>query len=140
MLLLVDGSNVLGRLGKDLRSVEEKRKLAQALAQLARKDRLRVICFFDGPPPQENFATRIGSVEVRFTGTASADDRIVALALETKEALRVMTADRGLEGRVRGRRVEVVSPSILWNVEGERGASDATDWESYFSDPNNRNI
>jgi predicted RNA-binding protein with PIN domain len=139
MPYMVDGSNVLG--GARLAS-EAKRELVRGLARLARAKRTRVVCVFDGAEP-EAFGTHLGGVSVVFSGARSADELIVA-RVAAGAGWKVVTSDRGLAGRVGGRRVEVVDPRrLLREIDAlpraeESPASD--DWISYFSDPKNRNV
>lgn len=140
MLFLVDGSNVTGKLAGAPRDDAAKRELVQLAARVSRNQKARVILFFDGPQPP-SFATRFGSVEVRFTAPRSADDAITAeVGRREREAVTVVTSDSGLSARVRGRRVAIIAPRDFVAQAGEPELSDQTDWESYFSDPNNRNV
>lgn len=144
MTLLVDGSNLLGRSGVDRHDPEAKRVLLQRISSLARRQRAKVILFFDGPKPAA-FATSLGSVQVVFSGNRSADDLIRQRAEEAREPLTVVTSDQTLAARVRGRKVEIVDAHRFVRLiespaeEGRRGQEEI-DWESYFSDSENRNI
>lgn len=138
MILLVDGSNVLGAArGSD----EARRHLVRQAAGYARSRRCRAILFFDGAP-QEAFATSLGGVRVRFSGERDADDLIVAEARNAREPVVVITRDGELRSRVQSRIVRVESPQKLqaWEPEGEAGGADGGDWESWFSDPSNRSF
>ena len=140
MLFLVDGSNVAGKLAGAPRDDAAKRELVQLAARVSRKRKARILLFFDGSAPP-SFAARLGNLEVRFTAPRSADDAIAAeVARRERESLTVVTSDAGLGARVRGRRVTVLAPRDFVALAGEEERSDQTDWESYFSDPNNRNV
>jgi predicted RNA-binding protein with PIN domain len=140
---LVDGTNFLGRARVDRTDEELKRDLVRAIAGFARKNHHRVICIFDGNAPG-SFGGALGAVTVKFSGARSADDVLVELAAGERDSQVVVTSDHGLAGRVRGRRVKLVSceqfRAQLQSETDREGPSDATDWEAYFSSDKNRNI
>jgi uncharacterized protein YaiI (UPF0178 family) len=145
MSWVVDGNNLLGRIGGQAReSVDAKRELVQRLGQFARARRVRVACYFDGPEP-ESFGKHLGSVIVVFSGRRSADELIVQ-RLSERDGWKVVTSDQALASRVVGRRVEIVAPHAFARMLEETarqqggGGSDADDWQAYFSDPKNRNV
>lgn len=141
MIYLLDGSNILG--GGSHRDQSATRELVKAAASLARRQRKKVILFFDGAP-SENLASMIGTLAVRFSGPRSADDMIVEAASKTKDPVTVVTADGELGRRVARRNVSVVHPREFHLLVGEQSDSGnekaGDDWERYFSDPKNRNV
>jgi hypothetical protein len=139
MLFLVDGSNVAGAVARAPHDEDAKRELVRIAASVARAKRAKAILFFDGTSPS-SFASRLGPVEVRFSGKGSADDAIVRESRARKEPLIVVTADRGLAARVGGREVEVLSPRAFIELAAAPESNEKIDWDAYFSDPNNRNI
>src|SRR5688500_3668631 len=141
MIYLLDGSNILG--GSSRREhAEATRELIQAAASLARRQRKKVILFFDGTP-SENLAGVIGRLTIRFSGSRSADDMIVEAASKTKDPVTVVTADAELSRRVTRRNVTVVNVREFHQLVGEEAEAGSSvagdDWERYFSDPKNRN-
>jgi len=139
MIYLVDGSNLLGQARVDREGDTEKRRLTQRLASFARQKGAKLTLFFDGPP-SGNFAAKLGSVEVRFSGAVPADNLIQAMAARLKGRVYLVTSDRGLAMRCARRELVVIAPSALLN-ELEQSSSqgpDTTDWEQYFSDPKNK--
>jgi predicted RNA-binding protein with PIN domain len=143
--MLVDGSNLLGALRLDRQGDGPKRELLKLLAEYGRKRRRRILCFFDGPRPAA-FATQLGHVTGRFTAPKSADDAIVEEVEKLgKEPFEVVTADRALAVRCRRRNVTILDSAAFARDlerigdEGE-GSAPSEEWESYFSDPKNRNI
>lgn len=143
MRVLVDGSNLLGALRLDRESTATKRQLLQLLAAWGRRRKRRILCFFDGPRPAA-FATQLGHVSARFTAPRPADDVLVEEVEKLgKQPFEVVTGDLGLAARCRRRNVTIVDPRALVREmeaagEGEGGMEE--DWESYFSDPKNRNV
>jgi len=136
---VIDGSNVLGRAGADLRGDDPKRELVRLLASFARSRKTRIVCFFDGPEPG-SFAKSLGGVSVIFRGTTKADDLIVQRVASGRGWM-VVTSDRAVAARVSGRHVKVISAdafvSELRAAQREEPA-DPADWAAWFSDPKNR--
>lgn len=139
MPFVIDGSNVIGRRGGDLRGDDPKRQLVRLLASFARAKRTRVVCFFDGPEPA-SFAKTLGSVSVIFSGPTPADELIVK-RVSSGRGWTVVTSDRGCAARVEGRHVRVISAEQFMRelelLERDQPA-DAEDWAAWFSDPRNR--
>jgi predicted RNA-binding protein with PIN domain len=139
MPFVIDGSNVLGRRGGDLRGDDPKRQLVRLLGSFARAKRTRVVCFFDGPEPA-SFAKTLGNVSVVFSGATPADELIVK-RVSTGRGWSVVTSDRGCAARVAGRHVNVISAEQFMRelelLERDQPA-DAEDWAAWFSDPKNR--
>lgn len=135
----IDGSNVVGRSGADLRGDDPKRQLVRLLASFARAKRTRVVCFFDGPEPP-SFAKALGNVTVVFSAPKPADDLIVE-RVSSGRGWTVVTSDRGCASRVQSRHVTVVPVGQLMReleqLQRDEPA-DAEDWMAWFSDPKNR--
>jgi predicted RNA-binding protein with PIN domain len=138
---VIDGNNVLGRIGTPRPDSDTKRALVRMLAAFARAERTKVICAFDGDEP-EHFGTHLGAVSVVFSGSRTADE-LIAKRVATGRGWHVVTADRVLANRIARREVTIVDPlrfvkelEALPREEEERGA--AEDWMAWFSDPKNR--
>lgn len=145
MRYFIDGSNLLGAMGLPRESGTAKRELARRLASFARTASSKVDCVFDGARP-ESFPTSFGGLSIRFSHPQSGDDVIVKLVGSASAPSTVVTNDRGLGGRVKSRKVQVESCSEFRArldrtepVDDSR-PNDVGDWESYFSDPKNRNV
>lgn len=135
-MILIDGSNALPALGEDRLDDEARRRLVTAVASIARQRRTRAIVVFDGSP-STSFARSLGDVTVRFSGAGSGDDLIVAIVSQERSQWTVVTRDRELRSRLRGRQVRFEDPRILASGEPAR-SSEENDWEAWFSDPANR--
>ena len=143
MSWVIDGNNVLGRLGAGVReSIDAKRDLIRRLAEFARARKTRVACYFDGTEP-EHFGKSLGSVSVIFSGKMTADD-LIAARLGGGRGWQLVTSDQALAARVRGRGVQIVDASdflrMIEEASRERRAKEETpeEWLEYFSDPKNR--
>lgn len=144
MSWIVDGSNVLGRAGADRESDESKRQLLRSAAHFAKRLHTRVVIVFDGQLPA-NFAPSSGSARAEFSFPRPADDRIAEIVGAARGKCHVVTSDGRLAARVQGRSVTLHRAeefrAMLESAAGESTAGDTgTDWETYFSDPKNRNI
>lgn len=144
MSYLIDGSNLLGRVGADREAVDAKRSLLKAVSAYARAKGKRITCYFDGPEP-EGFAWSLGTVTVVFSKGRSADELIVErIRSSDRGGWKVITSDQGLARRVEGRRVTVIDcAEFRRELEAvanslERQSDD--DWAMYFSDEKNRNV
>lgn len=143
MSWIIDAANLLGRLRLDRESPDNKRRLLREAARFARAKRTRAVCVFDGPAPA-SFAAHLGNVRAEFPYPRSADDRIVELVEAARGGCHVVTSDRQLEARIRRRTVTVLTAEafrqLLLEMPNEEGSENGNDWESYFSDPKNRNV
>ena len=136
---LIDGSNVVGAWGRDVRDDQAKRDLIRALATFARARKTRVSCVFDGLPPA-SFPSHLGSVTVTFSAPRTADDIIIERSAQGR-GWSVVTSDQELAHRIRRRAVDVIASRVfLRDLESVLVEThEATDdWGAYFSDPKNR--
>lgn len=144
MSWIIDAANVLGRMRLDHENPDNKRRLVREAARFARAKRTRAICVFDGPVPA-SFAIHLGNVRSEFPYPKSADDRIVELVGGAHGRCHVVTSDRALETRLRRRNVTVLTAEafqqLVYEIADDAGGEqDGEEWESYFSDPQNRNV
>lgn len=111
MPYLIDAANLGGALG-GARGARNSEAILAALLPWAR-DRKQVVVVFDGPDRPE-MATRLGGIEIVWSGKRSADDVIaqrVAAAGKAAKSWTVVTEDRDLARRCRdqGAKVERAS-------------------------------
>lgn len=147
MPYFLDGNNLIG-LARGLSRPDEDDRgaLVSELCERLRRTRARAVLFFDGP--SGGTATALGSLSVRFSGGASADDMILKeiSRARTPGEITLVTADRELSRRARDTGAKVVSPEMFWarfgNAPGpppERPDTiDVEDWMKYFGDEGNR--
>jgi predicted RNA-binding protein with PIN domain len=146
---LVDGNNLIGRLGGGTRE-----GLVSELCDLARRKRKKLTVVFDGPPDSGRPKVQaLGEVTVVYAAPRSADEEIVRRIREARDprSVTVVTDDRSLLSAVaaagaRTAGVELFSrdaSSRLSRSEGrdaEKPAApgNAAEWERWFQDPRNR--
>lgn len=99
MGFLIDGSNLGGVLGGGA-GARDAAGVVRRLMPWARERRDEVVVVFDGPPRAE-VAERYGALAVAWSGTTSADDRIVEMVARQPARWTVVTADRELAARCR---------------------------------------
>lgn len=145
MPIILDGNNLLHRLGKGDRSRDGVRR---QVLEATRYESVSVTVVFDGPaptgaPPRES----LGRVTIVYSGSKSADDVIVGMVPTGPSATQwsVVTDDRGLAVRVkdRGGRVRTLaqwrgrrkqSSPARPRVESKLSSHDIADWENFFAD------
>ena len=101
---VLDGNNLAGG--------ENRAAVRRAALELARRERVRVLLFFDGaPPPGSPPVERLGAVEVRYVPDA---DAAIAAVLAGQRGWVLVTNDRALGLRVRAGGTQVVGSSAFW--------------------------
>jgi hypothetical protein len=146
--LIVDGSNLLGRLpGFDLNSPASREKLTLRLQEYAHAHpNTRITLYFDG---QNASTTRRGGVEIRYSPRTQPADYFILQYLERlpagdRERARLVTADHELADAARRLGVAVEPPETFQRqilgpprAPSDRGLSKAevAEWEEYFRQP-----
>lgn len=149
MAELVDGNNLIGRLGGGTRE-----GLVAELCEVARRKRKRLTVVFDGPPGAGRPKVQsLGDVTVVYAAPLSADEEIVRRIREAREprGVVVVTDDRALASAVAGagaRTADVddyrressrrLSQAAAAAPEKAAQAGGVKDWERWFGDPRNR--
>lgn len=150
MPYLLDGNNLIGRFRRASRPSEEDRQaLVAELSGRLRASRARAVLFFDGSGAGRTVS--LGPLSIRESAAGSADDAIVAAvagAPAPGECI-VVTADRGLAGRVRDAGGKICRPDDFFARFGQGGGGegrsgqpdrvDVDDWMRWFGDEGNRN-
>ncbi len=146
---LVDGNNLIGRLGGGSRE-----GLVTELCEVARRKRKRLTVVFDGPPESGRPKVQsFGDVQVVYAAPRSADEEIVRRIREARDprGVTVVTDDRGLASAVaaagaRTAGIEAFGRDAAARLRAEGPADSGKpaasgnpkDWERWFSDPKNR--
>ncbi len=81
MPYLIDGHNLIPKLGISLASTEDELELAAALQEFARRERREVEVYFDGAPPGVARERRFGRVTAHFVPAGSAADAAIKARL-----------------------------------------------------------
>jgi hypothetical protein len=147
MPYLLDGNNLIGRARRTGRPSEA--DVASLIAEVSdrlRRTRASAVLFLDGAGGR---GASLGRLSVRYAGSRSADDAILA-AIQRSGASRdvvVVTGDRGLAERAREAGARSLSPEAFWSRFGKAGAEESPaeparvnveEWIQYFEDDKNR--
>ncbi len=146
---LVDGNNLMGRLGGGTRE-----GLISELCEVARRRRRKLAVVFDGPPGAGRPKVQaLGDVTVVYAAPRSADEEIIRRIREARDphAVHVITDDRALTSAVAAAGARTVGVESFARdattrlgaasgaaAEKEAPALGLKDWERWFSDPRNR--
>ncbi len=145
---LVDGNNLLGRLGGGTRE-----GLVTELCEVARRKRKRLTVVFDGPPDGGRAKVQsFGDVTVVYAAPRSADEEIVRRIREARDprGVTVVTDDGGLASAVAAAGARVAGIETFQRDASSRMSAPPAeaakppvgggvkDWERWFSDPKNR--
>ena len=150
---LVDGNNVIGRLGGGTRE-----RLVTELAELARRKKRSLTVVFDGPPEHGRPKVQeLGPLTVVYAAPRSADEEIVRRLREARDprTVTVVTDDRvlaasasaagarteGVEHFARdatSRMARAAAPPPEQREKERLPAGNPSEWERWFADPRNR--
>ena len=146
---LVDGNNLIGRLGGGKRD-----GLVTELCEVARRKRKKLTVVFDGPPEAGRPKVQtFGDVQVVYAAPRSADEEIIRRVQEARDprGVTVVTDDRALASAVaatgaRTAGIETFGRDAAARLRSEApadsgkpvGPGNPKDWERWFSDPKNR--
>ncbi len=141
MTWFLDGNNILGVATASPRSEGDRERLLHRLLRLHLPRPCTVV--FDGPPPGPAVAAefQMGGARVAYSGTRTADDLILG---RVRPGDTVVTADRDLATRCRGKRAKSVDPKTFLKdlapapseAEPEKPAASSVDvdeWMDYFN-------
>lgn len=147
---LLDGNNLLGRLGGGTRE-----RLVTELSELARRKRKRLTVVFDGPPESGRPKVQsLGDVTVVYAAPRSADEEIVRRVREARDprGVTVVTDDRllaesaaaagarttGVPEFARGASTRLARPTPAEERPQPPPNVSVREWERWFGDPRNK--
>lgn len=113
MPYLIDGHNLIPKLGLRLDSVDDEMELVALLQEFCRLEQRQVEVFFDGAPAPQAGTRKIGSVTAHFVrlGT-TADDAIRRRLKQLGKSAKnwtVISSDRQVQAEARAAHAEVIS-------------------------------
>ena len=113
MPYLIDGHNLIPKLGLRLDSVDDEMELVALLQEFCRLERRQVEVFFDGAPVPQAGTRKLGSVTAHFVRAGSTADDAIRLRLKRlgKNARNwtVVSSDRQVQAEARAAYAEVLS-------------------------------
>ena len=113
MPYLIDGHNLIPKLGLRLDSIDDEMELIRILQEFCRLERKQVEVFFDGAPTPQAGTRKRGAITVHFvrlglTADNAIRSRIKGLGKSAKNWT-VVSSDRQVQAEARAARAEVVS-------------------------------
>lgn len=113
MPYLVDGHNLIPKLGLRLDSIDDENELIAILQEFCRLEDRQVEVFFDGAPAPQAGSRKSGAVTAHFVRLGSTADDAIRNQLKRlgKKAKNwtVVSSDRQVQADARGVRAEVIS-------------------------------
>lgn len=113
MPYLIDGHNLIPKLGLRLDSFDDENELVAILQEYCRLERKQVEVYFDGAPAPHAGTRKLGTVTAHFVPLGTTADEAIRRRLKKmgKNAKNwtVVTSDRQVQAEARAVRAEVVS-------------------------------
>ena len=113
MPFLIDGHNLIPKLGLSLRNVDDEMQLVSRLQEFCRAERKAVEVYFDGAPAGQSGTRRLGLVTAHFVRLGSSADAAIRARLKTLgRAARnwtVVTSDRAVQSEARAAGATIIS-------------------------------
>ncbi len=117
MPYLIDGHNLIPKLGLRLDSMDDEMELIAILQEYCRIERKQVEVYFDGAPTQQAGIRKHGSVTAHFVPLKSTADNAIRQRLKTmgKSARNwsVVSSDHRVQLEAREARAEIISSDVF---------------------------
>jgi uncharacterized protein len=129
---VIDGHNLIPKVGLSLASVDDEMDLVLLLQEFSRIRRAKVEVFFDGAPAGEAGTRRLGTVLAHFVRVGTTADAAIRVRLERmRKAARdctVVSSDREVQQAARHAGADAISAEVFARImqgekEGRRQAS-----------------
>jgi len=113
MPYLIDGHNLIPKLGLQLDSIDDEIELISILQEFCRRERKQVEVYFDGAPAAQAGTRKLGAVTAHFvllgrTADHAIHNRLQRLGKSAKNWI-VVTSDRQVQAEARTVHAEIVS-------------------------------
>jgi predicted RNA-binding protein with PIN domain len=113
MPYLIDGHNLIPKLGLRLDSIDDEQQLIDRLQEFCRLEQRQVEVFFDGAPPQHAGTRKVGPVTAHFVRLGNtADDAIRSRLKRLGRGAKnwtVVSSDRQVQAEARAAQAELMS-------------------------------
>jgi predicted RNA-binding protein with PIN domain len=119
MPYLIDGHNLIPKLGLRLDSMDDEMELIRILQEFCRLERKQVEVFFDGAPTPHAGTRKLGTVTVHFvrlgmTADNAIRNRVKSLGKSARNWI-VVSSDRQVQAEARAAQAEVISSDSFAN-------------------------
>lgn len=120
MPYLIDGHNLIPKLGLHLDSIDDEMELISILQEFCRLTRKQIEVFFDGAPTPHAGTRKLGAVTAHFVRLGTTADnairnRVKSLGKSAKNWT-VVSSDRQVRAEARAAQAEVVSSDAFANL------------------------
>lgn len=113
MWYLIDGHNLIPKLGLRLDDPQDEMALIRLLQIVAARKRAKIDVYFDGAPPGHAGSQRIGGINAHFVPQGRTADEAIALRLEKlgsqAKQYGLVTSDRRVQQEGHSRHARVIS-------------------------------
>jgi predicted RNA-binding protein with PIN domain len=127
MPYLIDGHNLIPKLGLRLDSVDDEMELTAILQEFCRLERKQVEVYFDGAPTPHAGTRKLGTVTAHFVPLGTTADEAIRRRLrrmgKSAKSWIVVTSDRQVQADARAVKAEVISSDAF--AKQLKGARDA---------------
>ena len=156
MPYLVDGHNLIPRLGLSLDAMDDEMALIERLRRFSRVKKKRVEVYFDGAPPGQNRTRKFGYITAHFVRKGRTADEAIAARLrrmgKSAKNWTVVSSDREVVLSAKSTRAahlssdafaeQVLSAETIPPVDTEEehslSESEVEEWLRLFSDKENK--
>ena len=153
MPYLIDGHNLIPKLGLRLDAIDDEMELIAILQEFCRMEQKQVEVFFDGAPAGQAGTRKLGAVTAHFVRLGNSADNAIRNQLKRlgKNARNwtVISSDRQVQAEARAVRAEVTSSDVFAallkqarnstpkpNVEQNLSPREVEDWLKLFEERN----
>ena len=153
MPYLIDGHNLIPKLGLRLDAIDDEMELVAILQEFCRLEQKQVEVFFDGAPAGQAGIRKLGAVTAHFVRLGNSADNAIRNQLKRlgKNARNwtVISSDRQVQAEARAVRAEVTSSDVFAallkqarnsapkpNVEQNLSPREVEDWLKLFEERN----
>ncbi|HJQ13362.1 MAG TPA: NYN domain-containing protein [Anaerolineales bacterium] len=153
MPYLIDGHNLIPKLGLRLDAIDDEMELIAILQEFCRMEQKQVEVFFDGAPAGQAGTRKLGAVTAHFVRLGNSADNAIRNRLKRlgKNARNwtVISSDRQVQTEARAVRAEVTSSDVFAallkqarnsapkpNVEQTLSPREVEDWLKLFEERN----
>ncbi len=113
MPYLIDGHNLIPKLGLRLDSIDDEMELIAILQEFSRVERKQIEVYFDGAPTSHAGTRKLGNIAAHFVSQAATADDAIRKRLKkmgkTAKNWIVVSSDRQVQAEARAARAEIVS-------------------------------
>jgi len=157
MPYLIDGHNLIPKLGLHLDSIDDEIELVSILQEFCRRERKQVDVYFDGAPAPHAGKRKLGAVTAHFvpfgkTADHAIRNRLKQLGNSAKNWI-VVTSDREVQAEARAARAEIISSDSFAKLiqharnaapkvshDRKLSADEVNEWMRVFEEKNKKKL